>query len=83
MESNIDVGFEDKDREKERKDKIKSNIKIIKNEISKQSKKIKEFDEEIYNEIEEQCTCIDKATHKKELIEIKKKILNNLQKEKI
>ena len=83
LESNIDVGFEDKDREKERKDKIKSNIKIIKNEISKQSKKIKEFDEEIYNEIEEQCTCIDKATHKKELIEIKEKILNNLQKEKI
>ena len=83
LESNIDVEFEDKDREKERKDKIKSNIKIIKNEISKQSKKIKEFDEEIYNEIEEQCTCIDKATHKKELIEIKKKILNNLQKEKI
>lgn len=83
LESNIDVEFEDKDREKERKDKIKSNIKIIKNEISKQSKKIKEFDEKIYNEIEEQCTCIDKAAHKKELIEIKEKILNNLQKEKI
>ena len=83
LENNIEVEFEDKDKEKERKDKIKSNIKIIKNEISKQSKKIKEFDEEIYNEIEEQCTCIDKATHKKELIEIKEKILNNLQKEKI
>ena len=83
MENNIEVVFEDKEKEKERKDKIKSNIKIIKNEISKQSKKIKEFDEEIYNEIEEQCTCIDKATQKKELIEIKEKILNNLQKEKI
>ena len=83
LENNIEVVFEDKEKEKERKDKIKSNIKIIKNEISKQSKKIKEFDEEIYNEIEEQCTCIDKATQKKELIEIKEKILNNLQKEKI
>lgn len=83
LENNIEVVFEDKDKEKERKDKIKSNIKIIKNEISKQSKKIKGFDEEIYNEIEEQCTCIDKAIHKKELIEIKEKILSNLQKEKI
>ena len=83
LENNIEVEFEDKDKEKERKDKIKSNIKIIKSKISKQSKKIKEFDKEIYNEIEEQCICIDKATHKKELIEIKEKILNNLQKEKI
>ena len=83
LENNIEVEFEDKDKEKERKDKIKSNIKIIKSEISKQSKKIKEFDKEIYNEIEEQCICIDKATQKKELIEIKEKILNNLQKEKI
>ena len=83
LENNIEVEFEDKDKEKERKDKIKSNIKIIKSEISNQSKKIKEFDKENYNEIEEQCTCIDKATHKKEIIEIKEKILNNLQKEKI
>ena len=83
LENNIEIEFEDKDKEKERKDKIKSNIKIIKSEISKQSKKIKEFDKEIYNEIEEQCICIDKATQKKELIEIKEKILNNLQKEKI
>ena len=83
LENNIEVVFEDRDKEKERKDKIKSNIKIIKSEQSKQSKKIKEFDKKIYNEIEEQCTCIDKATHQKELIEIKEKILNNLQKEKI
>lgn len=83
LENNIEVVLGDKDKEKERKDKIKSNIKIIKSEISKQSKKIKEFDKEIYNEIEEQCICIDKATQKKELIEIKEKILNNLQKEKI
>lgn len=68
---------------RKKSEKIKSNIKIIKSKISKQSKKIKEFDKEIYNEIEEQCICIDKATHKKELIEIKEKILNNLQKEKI
>lgn len=83
LENNIEVVLDDKDKEKERKDKIKSSIKIIKSEISKQSKKIKEFDKEIYNEIEEQCICIDKATQKKELIEIKEKILNNLQKEKI
>ena len=83
LENNIEVVLDDKDKEKEREDKIKSNIKIIKSEISKQSKKIKEFDKEIYNEIEEQCTCIDKITQKTEIIEIKEKILSDLQKEKI
>lgn len=83
LENNIEVIFADKDKEKERKEKIKSNKKYIKEAIKKQSNKIKEFDKEIYNEIEEQCTWNDKATQKTEIIEIKEKILNDLQKEKI
>ncbi len=83
LENNIEMIFEDKDKEKERKEKIKSNKKYIKDTIRKQSNKIKEFDKEIYNEIEEQCTCIDKVTQKTEIIGIKEKILNDLQKEKI
>ena len=83
LENNIEVIFDDKDKEKERKEKIKSNKKYIKEAIKKQSNKIKEFDKEIYNEIEEQCTWNDKATQKTEIIEIKEKILNDLQKEKI
>lgn len=83
LENNIEVVFDDKDKEKERTDKIKSNKKYIKEEIRKQSKKIKEYDKEIYNEIEEKCDNIDKITTKTELIEIKEEILNDLRKEKI
>ena len=83
LENNIEVVLDDKDKEKEQKDKIKSNKKYIKDTIKKQANKIKEFDKEVYNELEEQCTCIDKAMHKKDIIEIKAKILNDFQKEKI
>ena len=81
--NNIEVVFEDKDKEKERKEKIKSNKKYIKEAIKKQLDKIKKIDEIIYEEMKEQYDKIDKAITKQEIIEIKEKILNNLQKEKI
>ena len=83
LENNIETVYEDKDKEKERKDKIKSNIKIIKDTISKQSKKIKEFDKEIYNKIEKNCTYIEKTTQKTEITNIKEEILANIETEKI
>ena len=83
LENNIEVVFEDKDKEKERKEKIKSNKKYIKEAIKKQLDKIKKIDEIIYGEMKEQYDKIDKAITKQEIIEIKEKILNNLQKEKI
>ena len=83
LESNIEVVLNDKEMEKERKDKIKSNKKYIKDAIKKQLNKIKEYDKEIYNEIVEKCDNIDKITTKTELIKIKEKILNDLKKEKI
>lgn len=76
LESNIEeVG--------ENKEKIKLNIKLIKEEINKQLEKIKNFDKESYDEIEEQCNYLDKATNKKEIIEIKEKILKCIGNEKI
>lgn len=83
LENNIEVVFEDKDKEKERKEKIKSNKKYIKEAIKKQLDKIKKIDEITYEEMKEQYDKIDKAITKQEIIEIKEKILNNLQKEKI
>ena len=83
LENNIEVVFADKDKEKERKEKIKSNKKYIKDTIKKQLDKIKKIDEEISNEIEEKCDCIDKITKKAELIEIKEKILVDLENTKI
>lgn len=76
LESNIEeVG--------ENKEKIKLNIKLIKEEINKQLEKIKNFDKESYDEIEEQCNSLDKATKKKAIIEIKEKIFNCIGNEKI
>lgn len=83
LENNIEIVFEDKDAEKQRKDKINSRIKDIKEVISKQSKKIKEFDKEIYTEIERQCTCLEKVNSKVEVIEIKERILSNLEVERV
>lgn len=83
LENNIETALEDEEEEKQRKDKIKSNIQIIKNIIDVQLKKIKERDVQTYNEIKEQCKKIDKATTRQEIIEIKEKILENIGKEKI
>ncbi|CDE90306.1 putative uncharacterized protein [Clostridium sp. CAG:389] len=83
IESNIETPLENKEEEKQRKDKIKTNKKYIKDAVKKQLDKIKKIDEQIYNEIKEQYDKIDQETTKQGIIEIKEKILENIGKEKI
>lgn len=82
LENNIEITLEN-DEEKQRKDKIKTNKKYIKETIKRQLDKIKKIDEQTYNEIKEQYDKIDKETTKQGIIEIKEKMLENISKEKI
>jgi len=82
LENNIETPLENKE-EKQRKDKIKTNKKYIKDTIKKQLDKIKKIDEQTYNEIKEQYDKIDKEITKQGIIEIKEKILENIGKEEI
>ena len=79
LENNIEIVLDDKEREKERKDKIKSNKKYIKEVIKKQLDKIKKVDENIYEEMKEQYDRIDKVAIKQEIIEI----ISNIKKDNI
>ena len=81
LENNIETVYEDK--EKERKDKIKTNNKYVKETIKKQLDKIKKIDENTYEEIKEKYDQIDKANTKQEIIEIKEKIISNIEKDNI
>ena len=83
LENNIEIIFDDKDKEKERKDKIKSSIKYIKEAIKKQLDKIKKINEITYNEMKEQYDIIDKANTKQKVIEIKESIISNIEKDNI
>ena len=83
LENNIEIVWDDKEREKERKDKIKSNKKYIKEAIKKQLDKIKKVDENTYEEMKEQYDEIDKVTTKQEIIEIKEKLISNIKKDNI
>ena len=83
LENNIEIVLDDKEREKERKDKIKSNKKYIKEVIKKQLDKIKKVDENIYEEMKEQYDQIDKAITKQEIIEITEKLISNIKKDNI
>lgn len=83
IESNIETPLENKEEEKQRKDKIKTNKKYIKDAVKKQLDKIKKIDEQTYNEIKEQYDKIDQETTKQGIIEIKEKILEKIGKEKI
>lgn len=83
LENNIEVVFDDKDKEKERKEKIKSNKKYIKEAIKKQLDKIKKIDEIIYEEMKEQYDQIDKVNTKQEIIEIKEKLISDIEKDNI
>ena len=67
LENNIEIVFGDKEREKEQKDKIKSNKKYIKEVIKKQLEKIKKVDENTYEEMKEQYDQIDKVDTKQEI----------------
>lgn len=83
LENNIEAVFDDKDKEKERKDKIKSNKKYIKDTIKKQLDKIKKIDEITYENMKEQYDKIEKAITKQEIIEIKEKLISNIEKDNI
>lgn len=83
LENNIEVVFDDKDKEKERKEKIKSNKKYIKEAIKKQLDKIKKIDKIIYEEMKEQYDQIDKVNTKQEIIEIKEKLISDIEKDNI
>ena len=83
LENNIETVYEDKDKEKERKDKIKTNSKYVKETIKKQLDKIKKIDENTYEEIKEKYDQIDKVNTKQEIIEIKEKIISNIEKDNI
>lgn len=83
LENNIEIVFEDKDAEKQRKDRIKSNIKYIKDTVKKQLDKIKKIDEKIYVEMKSQNDQIDKASTKQEVIDIKEKLMSDIEKEHI
>lgn len=75
--------LENKDKEKERKDKIKSNKKYIKDTIKKQLDKIKKIDENTYEEMKEQYERIEKSSTKQEIIEIKEKLISDIEKDNI
>lgn len=83
LENNIEIVWDDKEREKERKDKIKSNKKYIKEVIKKQLDKIKKIDENTYEEMKEQYDQIDKVAIKQEIIEITEKLISNIKKDNI
>lgn len=83
LENNIETALEDEKEEKQRKDKIKTNKKYIKDTVKKQLDKIKKIDEQTYKEIKEQYDKIEKETTKQGIVEIKEKILENIGKEKI
>ena len=83
IESNIETPLENKEEEKQRKDKIKTNKKYIKDTIKNQLDKIKKIDEPTYDEIKEQYDQIDKATTREKIIQIKEKILANMEKDNI
>ena len=83
LENNIEVILENKDNEKERKDKIKSNKKYIKDTIKKQLDKIKKIDENTYEEMKEQYERIEKSSTKQEIIEIKEKLISDIEKDNI
>ena len=83
LKNNIEVVLDDKDKEKERKEKIKSNKKYIKEAIKKQLDKIKKINEITYEEMKEQYDKIDKVITTQEIIEIREKLISNIEKDNI
>lgn len=83
LENNIETELENKEEEKRRKDKIKSNKKYIKDTIKKQLEKIKKIDGQTYDEMKEQCDKIEKEETVEGIREIEQTITINIQKENI
>ena len=82
LENNIEMPL-GKEEGKQRKDKIKTNKKYIKDTVKKQLDKIKKIDEQTYNEMKEQYDKIEKETTKQGIIDIEEKILEKIGKENI
>ena len=82
LENNIEMPL-GKEEEKQRKDKIKTNKKYIKDTVKKQLDKIKKIDEQTYNEMKEQYDKIEKENTKQGIIDIEEKILEKIGKENI
>ena len=83
LENNIEVVLEDKEKEKDRKNKIKSNKNYIKDTIKKQLDKIKKIDEITYEAMKEQYDKIAKVNTKEEIIKIKQILISNIEKDNI
>ena len=81
LENNIEMPLGKE--EKQRKDKIKTNKKYIKDTVKKQLDKIKKIDEQTYNEMKEQYDKIEKENTKQGIIDIEEKILEKIGKENI
>ena len=75
--------FEEKEKEKQRKDAIKSDKKNIKDTVKKQMDKIKKYDVITYDEMKNEYDKIDKATTKQEIEEIKDVLIKNFEKDSV
>ena len=83
LENNIEMVFEEKEKEKQRKDAIKSDKKYIKDTVKKQMDKIKKYDVITYDEMKNEYDKIDKATTKQEIEEIKDVLIKNFEKDSV
>ena len=83
LENNIEMVFEEKEKEKQRKDAIKSDKKNIKDTVKKQMDKIKKYDVITYDEMKNEYDKIDKATTKQEIEEIKDVLIKNFEKDSV
>ena len=82
LENNIEMPL-GKEEGKQRKDKIKTNKKYIKDTVKKQLDKIKKIDEQTYNEMKDQYDKIEKETTTQGILDIEEKILEKIGKENI
>lgn len=78
---NIEDELDDKVKNKENQDKIKTNKKYIKDIVKKQLDKIKKIDESTYNIIKAAYDKIDEEKNKKGIEEIKNIIFENIKKD--
>lgn len=83
LENNVEKVLEQKEDEKQRKDKIKSNKKYIKNVIKKELDKIKKIDEQVYNDMKDAYDKIDKEETEDGIKGIRNILLANIQKENV
>ena len=83
IENNLELIFEDKNAEKQRKDKIKSSKDYVKKAIKVQMDKIKKFNTTVYDNLKSQYDKIDKEVTNQGIIEVKKRIFSLIESEDI